>query len=63
MSISVKSLIDQYTNLQQLNESETEIQLEGELASLETEEKGVLSALSMGVVIEKILNERREARS
>jgi hypothetical protein len=66
MAISVKSLIDQYTQLQRVEENESpdsEFQLEGELATLESEQKTVLTALTMGVVIEKILNERRAERS
>lgn len=64
MSLTVKNLIDRYSNLKSVTESEEEIQfkLDGTNAELEPEEIKVLAALNMGVVTEKVMKARRKAR-
>jgi len=64
MSLTVKNLIDKYSKLTPVTESEEEIKfsLDGANAELEPEETKVLAALNMGVVTEKVMNARRKAR-
>lgn len=71
MSLTVKNLIERYSELEQIKESktryknlfDTDVVLEGDLAIFSEEETRVLAALNLGVVTESILKKRREARS
>jgi len=64
MSLTVKNLIDRYSKLSTVTESESvDFKLEGVHAELELEETKVLAALNMGVVTEKIIAARRIARA
>lgn len=66
MSITVKNLIEKYSNIQEgegdfnLPNSYVNVDLGDKLSE---EEYKVLSALNMGIVTEKVLNERRASRS
>lgn len=63
MSLTVKNLIDKYSKLNTITESESvDFKLEGSNAQLEPEETKVLAALNMGVVTEKVMKARRKAR-
>lgn len=63
MSLTVKNLIDKYSKLNTITESESvDFKLDGVNAELEPEETKVLAALNMGVVTEKVMKARRKAR-
>lgn len=64
MSPTVKNLIDKYSKLQSIKESEEiQFKLDGANTELEPEEIKVLAALNMGVVTEKVMKARRKARN
>ena len=63
MSLTVKNLIDKYSKINTITESESvDFKLDGVHAQLESEETKVLAALNMGVATEKVLKARRESR-
>lgn len=62
MSITVKDLIDRYSAITEgESDSDFNIQLESN-SGLSEEEQRVFSALTMGVVTEKVLKDRRVSR-
>lgn len=62
MGITVKDLIDRYSAVSEGIEIDYNVQLNGSASGLSEEESRVFSALTMGVVTEKVLKDRRESR-
>lgn len=62
MSLTVKNLIDRYSKITESESEPVKFELEKSTDELSEEETTVLSALNMGVVTEKVLKSRRQAR-
>ena len=63
MSLTVKSLIEKYSAVQESESNPEDFNVKDKSIELTEEESKVLSALNMGVVTKKVLNERKLARN